>query len=101
MPVSRIVCCSAVSFGFSTLAVDEVDDEFADEFEPELLLAVFVFVSVEPVNCLSLSPNPQNVSAKDISPKVRSDFTESAARRLNRKLRYCHRNRTEMQCGCG
>ncbi len=70
MPVSSIVCCSEVSLGFSTVSVeDDFVAEFDDEFE--LPLAVFEFEPGVPVNCLSRSPRPQNVSANDIRPKVK------------------------------
>jgi hypothetical protein len=64
-----IACCAAVGLGVSTLPDDDdvaVDD---DEFDDE-----FVFAPPEPESCFSLSPNPQNVSAKVINANDKIDF---------------------------
>ena len=75
-----MVCCSAVRVGFSRLAVEvELFDGFEAEFEPEFVVAVFEFDPGDPVNCLSLSPSPQNVSTNDMRPNVSIDFTENAS----------------------
>lgn len=72
-----IACCVSVGFGFSTLPDDAVDELFDVEFVPD---------PPDPDNCFSLSPRPQNVSAKVISPNDKIDFILIASGWIERSL---------------
>jgi hypothetical protein len=60
-----IACCADVGFGWSTLP----EEGFA-----ELLADVFALLPFPAEICLSLSPSPQKVSAKVMSPNDKIDF---------------------------
>jgi hypothetical protein len=60
-----IACWAAVGFGCSTL-LEDVFDELLEDVLALLLLPADI--------CLSLSPSPQKVSAKVMSPNDKIDF---------------------------
>jgi len=84
-----MLCCDAVSFGFSVVP-DAAEP--ADPFDYDSLLD-----PPPPLRLLSRSPSPQNVSANINTPRERIDFMDYASERVILKLGYSHRILSRME----